>query len=157
PHDDAIAFAVSRRFTVNQALGVLEMRDQAGIEAFARETPSAGAAGGLFDSVSTPDLVRLGGGRDLVPLPRAIQPDQQLESLVGRLPEVQLDVLRGLASGLPVQEVWQELAERIVSGVDAGDLLAAARRTPERIAFVSGPVELAAILAHPFDLWRTFL
>lgn len=35
--------------------------------------------------------------------------------------------------------------------------MTAARRTPERVAFVSGPVELAAILAHPFDVWRTFL
>src|SRR6266568_1977549 len=41
PHDDAIAFAVRRRFTVNQALGVLEVRDQAGIEEFGRGTPTA--------------------------------------------------------------------------------------------------------------------
>ncbi|GAA1791233.1 ATP-dependent helicase [Planosporangium flavigriseum] len=157
PHDDAIAFAVSRRFTVNQALGVLEVRDQVGIEEFARVTQAAPATTGLFDKSSTADLVRLGVDRDLVPLLRLISTDEQLESLGGRLPEVQLDVLRGLASGLTVEEVWQELAERIVSGVDTDDLLAAARRTPERIAFVSGPVELAAILAHPFDLWRTFL
>jgi superfamily I DNA/RNA helicase len=157
PHDDAIAFAVSRRFTVNHALGVLEMRDQAGIDDFVRATPAVPATVGLFDGVSTADLVRLGVDKDLVPLLRLIATDQQLESLGSRLPEVQLDVLRGLASGLTVDEVWQELAERIVSGVDADDLLAAARRTPERIKFVSGPVELAAILAHPFDLWRTFL
>jgi enoyl-CoA hydratase/carnithine racemase len=68
------------------------------------------------------------------------------------LPEVQLDVLRGLASGMSVQEVWEELAERIVSGVDSDDLLTAARRTPERIRFVSGPVELAARVAT--DLHR---
>ena len=42
PHDDAIAFAVSRRFTVNQALGVLEMRDQAGIEEFGHHTNGTG-------------------------------------------------------------------------------------------------------------------
>jgi superfamily I DNA/RNA helicase len=157
PHDDAIAFAVSRRFTVNQALGVLEVRDQVGIEDFARAAPTLAASGRLFDGVSTADLVRLGVDRDLVPLLRLITTDRELESLGGRLPEVQLDVLRGLASGLSVEEVWQELSDRIVTGVDTGDLLAAARRTPERIAFVSGPVELAAILAHPFDLWRTFL
>jgi superfamily I DNA/RNA helicase len=70
---------------------------------------------------------------------------------------VQFDVLNGLASGMSVHEVWTEMAERIVSDVDPDDLLTAAHRTPERIAFVSGPVELSAILAHPFDVWRTFL
>ncbi|MGX7672194.1 UvrD-helicase domain-containing protein [Plantactinospora sp. DSM 117369] len=158
PHDDAIAFAVSRRFTVNQTLGVLEMRDQAGIEEFARTAPPDPRGGGLFDRISTADFVRLGVDEDLVPLLRVIATDQQLESLAGRLPETQLDILRGLASGLPVAEVWAEMADRIVSGkVDTDDLLTAARRTPERITFVSGPVELAAILAYPFDLWRTFL
>lgn len=158
PHDDAISFAVSRRFTVNHVLGVLETRDQAGIEEFTRTEPAAPSTVGLFDHVSVADLVRLGVDEDLVPLLRVITSDQQLESLAGRLPEAQLDVLRGLASGLRVEEVWAELADRIVSGkVDTDDLLTAARRTPERIAFVSGPVELAAILAHPFDVWRTFL
>ncbi|MCZ7474699.1 UvrD-helicase domain-containing protein [Micromonospora sp. WMMC273] len=157
PHDDAIAFAVSRRFTVNQAIGVLEMRDQAGIEEFARTTSHEDSSKGLFVDVSIADLTRLGVDEDLIPLLRLITTDRQLESLAGRLPDVQADVLRGLASGLTVQDVWIELADRIVSGVDTEDLLAAARRTPERIAFVSGPVELAAILAHPFDVWRTFL
>ncbi|MBQ1024915.1 UvrD-helicase domain-containing protein [Micromonospora sp. C95] len=156
PHDDAIAFAVSRRFTVNQTLGVLEMRDQVGIEEFARAEPSPASAG-LFAHVSVADLNRLGVDADLLPLLRVITTDKQLEGLGGRLPESQLDVLLGLASGLSVEEVWAELADRTVSGVDTDDLLTAARRTPERIAFVSGPVELAAILAHPFDVWRTFL
>ena len=157
PHDDAISYAVSRRFTVNQALGVLEMRDQAGIEEFARTAPASPSSDGLFDKISTADFTRLGVDEDLLPLLRVISTDQQLESLAGRLPETQLDILRGLASGMPVDEVWTELADRIVSGVDSDDLLTAARRTPERIAFVSGPVELAGILAHPFDVWRTFL
>jgi superfamily I DNA/RNA helicase len=157
PHGDAIAFAVSRRFTVNQVLGVLEMRDQAGIEEFTRTELSQRPSVALFDHVSLADLAQLGVDEDLLPLLRVIATDQQLESLAGRLPEAQLDVLRGLASGLPVAEVWAEVADRIVSGVDTGDLLAAAHRTPERIAFVSGPMELAAILAHPFDVWRTFL
>ncbi|MER7461149.1 UvrD-helicase domain-containing protein [Micromonospora sp. NPDC126480] len=157
PHDDAIAFAVSRRFTVNQVLGVLEMRDQAGIEEYVSATPPEPPSGALFDHVSIADFARLGVDEDLVPLLRVIATDQQLESLAGRLPEAQLDSLRGLASGMTVAEVWAELADQVVSGVDTDDLLAAARRTPERIAFVSGPVELAAILAHPFDVWRTFL
>lgn len=157
PHDDAITFAVSRRFTVNQALGVLEMRDEAGIEDFTRAAPTEPAGDSLFGDVSIADLTRLGIDKELVPVLRLITTDRQLESLARVLPDAQSDVLRGLASGLSVQDVWAELADRIVAGVDTDDLLTAARRTPERIAFVSGPVELAAILAHPFDVWRTFL
>ena len=122
PHDDAIAFAVSRRFTVNQVLGMLEMRDQAGIEEFASTTPSRPPTGGLFDGISTADLLRLGVDADLVPLLRLISTDRQLESLGRRLPEVQLDILNGLASGMAVEEVWAEVADRIVSGVDTDDL-----------------------------------
>jgi superfamily I DNA/RNA helicase len=38
-----------------------------------------------------------------------------------------------------------------------GDLVAAMERTPNQVAFVSGPEELQDILAHPFAAWRTFL
>ncbi|WP_433618587.1 UvrD-helicase domain-containing protein [Dactylosporangium sp. CA-139114] len=162
PHDDANAYAISRTFTVNQALGVLEVRDQAGIEEFARTLPDDAAAGGTFDGTSTADLKRLGIDPELIPLVRRVNGDQQVEALCRLLPDVQATVLTGLASGMSPAEVGAELAEQILAGQDAGDidpddLTAAARRTPDRIMFVSGPVELATILARPFDLWRVFL
>ena len=116
----------------------------------ARAAPQA-ARGGLFDHVATADLVRLGVEEDLLPLLRVIATDEQLESL-GRPPArgTSSTCCAGLASGLSVEEVWAELADRIVSGkVDTDDLLTAARRTPERITFVSGPIELAEILRAP--------
>ncbi|MER7169193.1 UvrD-helicase domain-containing protein [Micromonospora sp. NPDC000207] len=157
PHDDAVAFAVSRRFTVNQVLGVLEMRDQQGIEEFTRAESLRPRGATLFGNVATTDFLRLGVDEDLVPLLRVIVTDEQLETLAGRLPESQLYVLRGLSSGLSVKEMWEELSAHIVAGVDLDDLLTAARRTPERVVFVSGPIELDAILTHPFDVWRIFL
>ncbi|WP_326557193.1 UvrD-helicase domain-containing protein [Micromonospora sp. NBC_01796] len=157
PHDAAVAFATRRRATVNQLVGVLELRDQTGIEDYVRAEAGQPRDGGLFDHVSAADFAHLGVDEDLMPLLRVIGTDQQLESLGGRLPETQLDILNGLASGMSVEELRAELTDRIVSGVDTDNLLAAARRTPERIRFVSGPVELAAILAYPFDEWRTFL
>lgn len=162
PHDDANAYAVSRTFSVNQALGILEVRDQEGIEAFERTLPDAPAERGLFDQATNADLERLGVRTDLIPLLRRINSDPQVDSLCSLLPEIQGTVLRGLAAGMSTTEVWDELAEQIIAGrepgdVDTGDLQAAARRMPDRITFVDGPIELAAILAHPFDLWRTFL
>lgn len=162
PHDEANTYAVSHVFSVNQVLGILEVRNQEGIEEFERTLPAEPAAEGLFPQASNADLERLGLKPDLIPLLRRINSDRQLESLCSLLPEIQGTVLTGLASGMTTAEVWNELSEQILAGpepgdVDAGDLEAAARRTPDRFAFVSGPVELAAILAHPFDLWRTFL
>ncbi|MEU7874307.1 UvrD-helicase domain-containing protein [Dactylosporangium sp. NPDC049140] len=162
PHDDANTYATTRVFSVNPAVGVLEVRDAAGIEAFAQALPEDPMPDGLFNHVSTAELTRLGVDPGLVPLLRRIDTDGQLDGLCPFLPRVQADVLRGLASGMPAAEVFEELAERIIGGrdaadVDVDDLEAAARRTPDRITFVSGPVELAAILAHPFALWRTFL
>ncbi|GAA1740540.1 UvrD-helicase domain-containing protein [Luedemannella helvata] len=158
PHDDASAYAVSRKFGVNQALGVLEVRDQAGIEELERKWPTTPAsADGIFDSVATRDLLRLGVDEDLIPLLRRISSDQQLDSLTRLLPPAQAQVLTGLAAGIGFDEVFNEIADRIVSGADPDDLAAAARRTSDRIAFVDSPVELAAILAKPFDAWRVFL
>ncbi|GID27485.1 UvrD-helicase domain-containing protein [Paractinoplanes brasiliensis] len=156
PHDDANTFATRRRFTVNQVLGVLEVRDQAGLDEFTASTEPSPTTG-LFDDVSAANFERLGIDKELVPLLRRISTDKELEGLSTLLPQVQYDVLTGLASGMSVPEVWEEMAERIVDDVNPDDLLTAAQRTPDRIAFVSGPVELAAILAHPFDVWRTFL
>lgn len=157
PHDDANEFAVRRKFAVNHALGVLEIRDQAGIEEFENALPPAPAAEGLFDRVSTKDLVGLGVDSELVPLLRRISDDEQLDGLLRLLPPSQADVLTGLGAGLALEDVRQEMAGRIVAGVDPDDLAAAARRTPDRITFVDGPVELVSILAHPFDAWRVFL
>src|SRR5690242_5055339 len=57
PHDDAITYAKKVRFTVNQVLGVLEVRDQQRIEELAQALPSAEK---YFDWVSDKDLLRLG-------------------------------------------------------------------------------------------------
>ena len=48
PDDGANAFATSRLFTVNQVLGVLEVRDQAAIEEFTHATAQPPVTGSLF-------------------------------------------------------------------------------------------------------------
>ncbi len=44
PHDKANAYATSRRFSVNQALGVLEVRDEDALQAAAAALPEAAEA-----------------------------------------------------------------------------------------------------------------
>ncbi|WP_144118316.1 UvrD-helicase domain-containing protein [Catellatospora sichuanensis] len=162
PHDDAIAYAISHRFTVNQALGVLEVRNQDKLEEVQQTYTklAAAAPAALLHNVSDADLRRLGIDATVLPLVRVIATDAQLTALAGLLPAVQHDVLTGLAAGMTADEVWGELSERLTAtpaAIDADDLLAAAARTPDRFAFVTGPQELKYVLAHPFDAWRIFL
>ena len=79
------------------------------------------------------------------------------------IPEAQYNALYLLAGGLPVEEVWAEVAQYAPSGydaggpVDTGNLVKAMERTPGRVVFVKGNEELDKILEHPFAAWRIFL
>ncbi len=163
PHDDANAYAISRRFTVNHALGVLEVRNQQALDSIepalrqaATHTPQL-----LFASVNNADLIRLGIDADVLPIVRVMATEAHLQALANLLPAPQFDALTGLAAGLTPEQVWHEVSQQLVgeppTEVDPDDIAAAAARTPDRFMLVSGPDELAQILAHPFDAWRNFL
>lgn len=164
PHDKANAFAVSHRFSVNQALGVLEVRDEGSIE---QVQPALRAVAGpaeqrLFAQVSDADLTRLGIDAQILPVVRLLTSEAHLEALQTMLPEVQYTALYALASGMTVEEAWSEVATYLPDEarrreVDPDDLVTAMERSPGRVAFVSGNDELRSILAHPFAAWRVFL
>ncbi|MEO3976461.1 UvrD-helicase domain-containing protein [Streptomyces sp. CAU 1734] len=176
PHDDAIAWAVKHRVTVNSATQGIELRDDVALEratAGVRELAGEGSRR-LFANVSEKDLVRLGVDADLLPLVRHLSDEAQLDALAKILPEQQYDVLAGLAAGMEPEEVWREvvLAQLVRapaaeprrpgdgSAERAGrpdELSAAMARSQGRIALVSGPDELLDILTRPFDAWRIFL
>ncbi len=164
PHDQANAYAGAHRFSVNQTLGVLEVRDESAI---AQVKPTLRAAAGpaeqrLFAKASDADLKRLGIDAQVLPLVRLLTSESHLEALALMLPETQYAALYALASGMTVEEAWNEVArylpyDRPRLDVDPDDLVAAMERTPGRVAFVSGNDELRGILAHPFAAWRVFL
>ncbi|MEU7810431.1 UvrD-helicase domain-containing protein [Micromonospora chalcea] len=164
PHDDANAYATSRRFTVNQALGVLEVRNQQALEGItpALRQAAKDSSDLLFAKVKDTELIRLGIDADILPLVRLLTTEAHLEALANLLPTPQYDALTGLAAGMNPEQVWAEVSAYLPTGappeeVDTEDITAAVARTPDRFVLVSGPEELAQILAHPFDAWRTFL
>lgn len=164
PHDKAIAYARSRRFSVNQALGVLEVRDEQGLRQMAPSLEAVAQTEDhrLFQHVSDADLTRLGVDASILPVVRLLTSDAHLEALQTMLPEVQYTALYALASGMTVEEAWQEVAQFLpadepTAGVDSADLVSAMERTPGRVAFVSGQEELERMLANPFAAWRVFL
>ena len=93
---------------------------------------------------------------------RLLANEADLERLQMALPDAQYAALYALSCGMTVDEAWAEVARLFPAGtppeqVDQGDLVAAMERSPDQVAFVSGPQELPLILAHPFAAWRTFL
>lgn len=164
PHDDAIAWARSRKFSVNQAIGVLEVRDQVALEELspALEKAAERSPSRLLEHVFDKDLIRLGIDEELIPLVRLLTEDAHLLALEKLLPEAQYIALLALAQGMNPQQAWEEVAKTLVvdekpAEVDPDDLVTAMRRTPGSVVFVNGPEELRDILAHPFDTWRIFL
>ncbi|MFD0375588.1 UvrD-helicase domain-containing protein [Streptomyces sp. NPDC127112] len=167
PHDDAIAWALKHRATVNSATYGIELRDDVALEqataSVPRTAPATGSEG-MFAHVSDKDLTRLGIDGDLLPLVRHLSDEKHLDALHKILPEQQYDVLAGLAAGLDPEEVWRESiaaqAEEALrsSHAESGDQLTAAMaRSQGRIALLSGPEELMDVLSRPFDAWRVFL
>ncbi|MDN3351883.1 UvrD-helicase domain-containing protein [Actinomadura sp. DC4] len=164
PHDDAYAFAMSRRFTVNQTLGVLESRDESQLETLEPTLRKAAeiAPARLFDGFKDPDLKRLGIDEQVLPIIRLLTREAHLEALQHLLPTLQYDALLALASGMSIEEAWAEISKSLVDStpperVDPDDLGSAIARTPDQVTFVEGPDELTKMLDHPFDVWRVFL
>lgn len=161
-HDKAIDYATSHRFTVNQALGVVEVRDEAAIEQIQPVLEQAAQATDhrLFAHVSDADLTRLGIDENTRTIARLLTSDAHLDAMQLMIPEAQNNALYLLAGGLPVEEVWAEVAQYAPSGevpVDTGDLVQAMERTPGRVVFFQGNDDLDKILEHPFAAWRIFL
>lgn len=164
PHDDAYAYCMSRRFTVNQTLGVLESRDESQLQTIEPTLRKAAevAPQRLFDTYKDIDLKRLGIDEQVLPIIRLLTREAHLEALQHLLPALQYDALVALASGMSVEEVWAEISKSLVDSapperVDPDDLGSAIARTPGQVTFVDGPDELTKMLDHPFDVWRVFL
>jgi superfamily I DNA/RNA helicase len=164
-HDQAIEYAASHRFTVNEALGVVEVRDQAGLDEMqpALEQAARATDARLLAHVSEADLGRLGIDENTRTIARLLTSDAHLDALQHMIPEAQYNALYLLAGGLPVEEVWAEVAQYAAAGtpqgdqVDTGNLVKAMERTPGRVVFVQGNEELDKFLEHPFAAWRIFL
>lgn len=164
PHDKANRYAVSKVFTVNQALGVLEARDQSALDQIepVLRADAASAEERLFEHVKDKELIRLGIDAQILPLVRVMVSEAHLAPLANLLPEAQYEALETLAMGFSAEEAWELLCERRFNDkpnveVDPTDVAAAIQRMPDRFTTVSGPEELEEMLANPFALWRTFL
>ncbi|MFE4307985.1 UvrD-helicase domain-containing protein [Streptomyces sp. NPDC056517] len=164
-HDKAYAWAKRRLYTVNSVTRCLEVRDLTAMEQitplFAEEAEAAPQL--LFAAWSDTVLRHLGIDDVTLRAARTVTGRAQLEAFGSLMPEDQFEALWLLAEGFDADAVYRDLvAARQLAPVDEsdtkqGELAAAVGRTRSRIALVTGPEELADILAKPFDAWRVFL
>ena len=103
PHDKAHAYAAGHRFSVNQAFGVLEARDEETIEQL---RPPA-TARRLFADVTDADLIRLGVDAQLLPVVRLLADDADLQRLQMALPDAQYTALYALSCGMTRQRAMR--------------------------------------------------
>lgn len=159
-HDEAYGWVRHRRVSVNMATGHMEIRDDAIIDnTIEGLTHAPGAlARPLFEHVSDADLIRLGIDDQMLRFARMLTDVAMLEALDGNLPQVQFDVLFGLAAGMSPEDVWNDVVGAVVpEKIDPEDLAAAARRMPHKVALVEGPDELMELFDKPFARWRVYL
>ena len=105
PPDKANAYAANHRFSVNRALGVLEVRDEEAVQQLQPSLNTAGPDGKrLFGDVSDADLTRLGVDAQILPTVRLLTGETDLEALHAVLPEAQYAALHALAGGMTVDE-----------------------------------------------------
>ena len=160
PHDKAIDYAASHRLTVNQALGVVEVRNEVAIEQIhpGLEKTAKTTDKRLFANVSDADLSRLGVDDNTRTIARLLTSEAHLDAMQNMIPEAQYNALYLLAGGLSVEEVWAEVARYAPQGpFDTGNVVKAMERTSDRVVFVDSNDELERILEHPFAAWRIFL
>ncbi|GAA3749341.1 hypothetical protein HDA32_001151 [Spinactinospora alkalitolerans] len=164
PHDEAYAYIRNKRFSVNRALGVLEIRDEAQLQTMSDVlAPVAAAAESrLFDHVPDKHLTQLGIDDRTLSIVRLLPDEGHLDAIQSMMPAAQHNALVALASGMTPEEAWAEVSKDLVEAVapeeiDPEDLTAAIRRTPGQAVFVEGPESLREMLDTPFDLWRVFL
>ena len=160
PHDDAITYAASHRFTVNQALGIIEVRNETALEQIqpTLEIAATRAHSKLLAHVSDSDLTRLGIDANTQLIARLFSTLAELEAMQNMIPEAQYNALLGLALGQSPEEVWTEISQYATGEpIDTHNIVRAMERTPGRVVFVESNQELERILEHPFALWRTFL
>lgn len=160
PHEKAYAYAASHKLSVNRTLGVIEVRDAGAIEQIQPALEQAATSTGtrLFAGVSDADLARLGIDGNTLMIARLLTSEAHLDAMQTMIPDVQYNVLVGLASGESPEEVWAEVSQYAPEGeIDTSNVVKAMERTPGRVVFVKGNDEFERILEHPFAKWRIFL
>ncbi|WP_131739167.1 UvrD-helicase domain-containing protein [Actinomadura roseirufa] len=111
----------------------------------------------LLASCSPEDLRRLGVAEALIDLALAVTTDEELDHLIAGAPRLTAEILTGLGSGMPVDEVEREITQPAATKLEPGfeeDMAAALNRT----AVTTIDDDIRDVLAEgDFRAWKVYL
>jgi hypothetical protein len=135
PQDKANAYTTTHWFSVNPAVGVLEVRDEEAIQQLQPSLQAAAEPDGerLFADVSDAEPTRLGVDAQILPTVRLLTREADLERPQTVLPEPHYAARYALACGMTVDEVaWLLSADTPPERVDLHVLVFAMSALPGR-------------------------
>lgn len=161
-HDEAYAWARRKKCAVHPDTGSLQIFDVMevpGHEVQQQEVSSA-AVPGLFDEFRDRHLVQLGVPREMLSRVRKITREEELDEMLGSLPQEAYEALFFLAQGFSLQEVFDQTGKtETEKEVDTSDIRTALDQpdSQQRFHVITDDLELQAMLQAPLEKWRVFL
>lgn len=161
-HDEAYAWARRKKCAVHPETGSLQIFDVRDVSAdeVQQQEESRAAAPGLFDDFRDRHLVQLGVPREMLPRVRNISSEEELDEMLGSLPQEAYEALFFLAQGFTLQEVFDQTGkEETEKEVDTSDIRTALDQpdSQQRFHVITDDLELQAMLQAPLEKWRVFL
>lgn len=154
-HDEAYAWAKTRKCEVNPKTGAIQIYDMV----VASQAIPSTQGGCLFSKTSDKDLLDLGLPEEMLPFARSIVDAHEFYAKKSSFPADAFESLSWLAEGFPLDEVKALMKQEQETG-DVSDSLADALDSPETLksfVVVEGEDELRRIMAEPLEKWRVFL
>lgn len=154
-HDEAYAWAASKRCEVNPQTGAIQVFDIQTVT----EQPEAEATRCIFAGIQDKDLLTLGVPEIQLPFIRSLTSKEAFFQAVSSIPHDAYENLSWLVEGFPIDEVLKLAASEISSG-KSGENLSAALNEPltlKSFYVLEGEDELRKIMAEPLEMWRVFL
>jgi mRNA-degrading endonuclease RelE of RelBE toxin-antitoxin system len=160
-HDDAYAWAIKRKMSVNPVNGALTLTNVRFVEETVQReaAPVSSQPVPVFSGLSDRDLMALGVAQEMVPAVRTIRSEGDLDAMRDELPVEAYEGLFLVLAGDPVSTILASRETRVDREIDTQDFASAADRDESRSRFfvVEGENDLQEILSAPLEQWRVFL
>lgn len=154
-HDEAYAWAASKKCEVNPQTGSIQVFDVQKIV----EEVRVSEAHSLFEKASDKELLKLGVPEEQLRFVRSFNDKDKFYQVASSIPHDAYEYLSWIVEGFDISEVLNLANEELISEQTGEDLAMAldAPTTLKSFVVVEGEDELRRIMAEPLETWRVFL
>lgn len=160
-HDDAYAWAIKRKMSINPINGALTLTNVDFVEERIQRGPEPAAVRQepTFATLADRDLMALGVPAEMLPVARTVRSEGDLDALKQELPVEAYEGLFLVMAGDSVSSILMSRETRVDRQIDTEDYATAVERDESRSRFyvVEGENDLHEILSAPLEQWRVFL